>query len=85
MVVRDLSSDSPQGFGMSNREVQSPYLTAAEAVIYLRLGSLSALYRLVREHRLPHGRRGRLHLFDKRDLDAWIRGTTAIELLRKRA
>jgi hypothetical protein len=33
--------------------VTSPYLTAREAIVYLRLNSQSALYRLVREHHLP--------------------------------
>jgi len=32
------------------------------------------LYRLVREHRLPFCRRGRLYLFDRRELDAWTHG-----------
>ncbi len=67
----------------------SPYLTAEEAVAYLRLGSSSALYRLVREHRLPFCRRGRLYLFDTRELDAWAHGyDSAIErtrIQRKRA
>ena len=53
---------------------ESPYLTAAEAIAYLKLGSSSALYRLVREHRLPCCRRGRLYLFDTREIDAWLRG-----------
>ena len=64
-------------------EVQSPYLTAREAIVYLRLGSQSALYRLINEWRLPHGRRGRLLLFDRRDLDAWVRGFgSALEMQR---
>lgn len=62
---------------------ESPYLTAAEAIAYLRLGSQSALYRLVREHRLPFCRRGRLYLFDTRELDAWVRNYgSAIERAR---
>jgi excisionase family DNA binding protein len=52
----------------------SPYLTAAEAMTYLRLGSRSALQRLIVEHRLPCCRRGRLYLFDTRELDAWLHG-----------
>lgn len=61
----------------------SPYITAAEAIAYLRLGSQSALYRLVREHEMPHCRRGRLYLFDTRELDAWVRGHgSAIEFIR---
>lgn len=65
------------------RQIVSPYLTAAEAIVYLRLHSESALYRLVNEHRLPHGRRGRLYLFDTREIDAWVAGHgSAIEQMR---
>ena len=63
--------------------VASPYLTAAEAIAYLKLGSKKALYRLINEHRLPYCRRGRLYLFDVRDLDAWVHGHgSAIEWAR---
>lgn len=65
--------------------VTSPYLTAAEAVAYLKLGSASSLYRLVKMHRLPCCRRGRLYLFDTRELDAWVHGhNSAIEMARAR-
>lgn len=61
----------------------SPYLTAHEAVTYLRLGSLSALYRLIREHRLPSCRIGRLYRFDTRELDAFAHGhNSALEMAR---
>jgi excisionase family DNA binding protein len=61
----------------------SPYLTAAEAIAYLKLHSSSALYRLIREHRLPVCRRGRLYLFDTREIDAWVHGHgSAIEWTR---
>jgi len=70
---------------MTAREIESPYLNAHETVQYLRLGSLSALYRLVREHQLPHGRRGGLYLFDRRELDAWVRGFgSALEMVRSK-
>lgn len=54
-----------------NRE---PYLTAADMLVYLQLGSESALYRLVREHGLPFCRVGRRYRFDRLDVDAWVRG-----------
>lgn len=54
------------------RQIDSPYLNAADAVTYLRLGSLQALYRLVTEHQLPFGRRGRIYIFDTRKIDRWI-------------
>ena len=60
------------------RAAASPYLTAREAVDYVRAGSLSALYRLIREHRLPFCRVGRLYRFDTRDLDAWMHGQNVI-------
>lgn len=59
--------------------MSSPYLTVKEAVSYLRLGSESALYRLIREHRLPYGRRGRIYLFDTRKLDRWIESNGLVE------
>lgn len=63
--------------------IASPYLTAAETIQYLRLGSPTALYRLIHENKLPHCRRGRLYLFDTRELDAWLRGhDSAIEWAR---
>jgi excisionase family DNA binding protein len=61
----------------------TPYMTAGETKIYLRLGSDSALYRLVREHGLPFCRVGRLYRFDVRDVDAWTHGHgSAIEWAR---
>lgn len=54
--------------------VVSPYLSAAEAVVYLRLKTSAALYWLVREQHLPFCRRGRLYLFDTREIDAWTHG-----------
>jgi excisionase family DNA binding protein len=42
-----------------------PYLTAHEAMAYLRVNSQSALYRLIREHRMPFLRIGRLYRFDR--------------------
>jgi excisionase family DNA binding protein len=67
------------------RVIDSPYLTSREALAYLRLNSLSALYSHIRENGLPVLRCGGDLRFDRRDLDAWLRGTTAIEQLRKRA
>jgi len=64
--------------------VASPYLTSKEAVEYLKLPSLSALYTLIREHALPAHHRGRLRLFDVRELDAWVRGLDPLEYARQR-
>ena len=63
----------------------SPYLTSQEAVAYLRLTSVGALYALIREHALPvHFRGGRRRLFDTRELDAWVRGEDPLEFARTR-
>lgn len=63
--------------------VLSPYLTAKEAIAYLNLGSTNALYRLIREHRLPFCRVGRNYRFDRRELDAWAHGyANAVEQRR---
>jgi excisionase family DNA binding protein len=60
-----------------------PYLTAKQTIAYLSLGSSSALYRLIREHRLPFCRVGRNYRFDKRELDAWAHGFgSALEQVR---
>jgi excisionase family DNA binding protein len=56
----------------------SPYLTAREAMSYLKLGSQSALYRLIREHHMPYCRVGRLYRFDVRELDAWTHGHRSV-------
>lgn len=70
-------AQAQQTTGARHAAPESPYLTSKEAIHYLRLDTLrspfSALYRLINEHKLPHGRRGGLFLFDKRELDAWIR------------
>lgn len=68
---------------MPMAKLASPYLTAREAMAYLNVGSQSALYRLIREHRMPFCRIGRLYRFDKRELDAWAHGfSSAIEQVR---
>lgn len=65
--------------------MDSPYLTAREAMAYLRVESQSVLYRLVKQHKLPFCRRGRLYLFDRRELDVWLRGfNSEIEMARAR-
>lgn len=52
---------------------ESPYLTAAEAVDYLKLRTKQALYHHIKQNRLPHGRIGSTLRFDRRELDAWLR------------
>lgn len=72
-------------FAEGVREVASPYLDARQALAYLQLRSLSVLYYHIRENRLPTLRRGGRYLFDKRELDAWLResrGTAALMVRR---
>lgn len=59
--------------------VESPYLTADEAWTYLRLPSIRALYVAVERHAIPVCRVGRKLLFDKADLDKWVRGELSLE------
>lgn len=66
------------------RAIETPYMNSREAMTYLRLTSSSSLYYLINEQRLPHLRRGGRLLFDKRDIDAWLRGTDAVSLARAR-
>jgi excisionase family DNA binding protein len=66
------------------RQIESPYLTSREALVYLRLRTLSALYSHIRENGLPVLRCGGDLRLDKRELDAWLRGTSSIELERER-
>lgn len=61
------------------------WIKAEEAVAYLDLGSESALYRLIREHRLPCGRAGRRYRFRRVDLDAWMTEHRAVTREMRRA
>jgi excisionase family DNA binding protein len=58
-----------------NPDAESPYLTARQAAAYLGLPSVYALDYHIRNNRLPVCRSfGGLRRFDKRELDAWVRG-----------
>jgi hypothetical protein len=58
------------------RTIESPYLTAAEAAVYLRRPSVQAIYSLVKRGRLkPMAGSGRL-LFTRESLDAAMAGRT---------
>jgi len=66
------------------RETVSPYLTSREVISYLRLGSLRALYRHIKENNLPFRRVGRDYRFHRLDIDAWTMPGGQMES-RKRA
>lgn len=76
---------SPATLQQRERALDSPYLTSDEAVVYLRLPSRRSLYNHIRENALPVLRAGGDFRFDRRELDAWLRGSSALELVRKRA
>ena len=62
-----------------SRIIETPYLTASEAVCYLKLRTKQALYRHIKENHLPSLRIGSTLRFDTRDLDAWLRGNAMAE------
>lgn len=57
------------------------------AMQHLGIHSLSALYRLIREHRLPFGRVGRCYRFRRDHLDRWVevRGVEALSVISRKA
>lgn len=63
-----------QGVGSEHRVPESPYLLASEAARYLRYATTRALYDAIPQLNIPcHRRGGKTLLFDRRELDAWIR------------
>lgn len=70
---------------MKPATVATPYMTAHETVEYLKLGSLTALYRAVHEHGLPYGRIGKHYRFRADHIDRWIevRGVQSVQALQK--
>lgn len=72
------------GVTKPTRVIESPYLTSREAFAYLQLPTLGALYHHIRENQLPVLRAGRGMRFDKRELDAWLKGKSALDLVRER-
>jgi len=67
-----------------SRPIETPYLTSEQAVAYLGLPSVGALYHHIRENRLPVRRIGRSLRFDKRELDQWLAGATAFSIAQQR-
>lgn len=48
------------------------WLTPAQAMTYLQIESLSALYRLIHQQRLPFGRMGKRYRFSPTQMDQWL-------------
>lgn len=54
-------------------DFDQPLLTVEDVRDVLNLGSVRAVYRLVRYHALPHRQLGRALRFEERELEAWTR------------
>ena len=52
--------------------ISRPLLTTEQVRERLGLGSINAVYRLMREHRLPSVRLGRAHRFSQDELERWL-------------
>ena len=61
----------------------SPYLTAKEACVYLRLPSMSAFYTYRYRTKLRAFRRGGILLFKVSDLDASLEDERPLRVVRK--
>lgn len=57
----------------AEREYLYGWIDGRAAMRHLGLGSQTALYRLITDHRLPYGRVGNRYRFKRIDLDAWAR------------
>lgn len=74
--LQSSASPTEQTTGGTHVAHQSPYLTAPEAARYLRYASVRALYKAVVALGIPCCRRGgKTFLFDRRELDDWLRGS----------
>jgi hypothetical protein len=57
---------------MSNTQIASPYMTAAEAAEYLRFPSVHWFRVAVRKYGIPYLRRGRRMFFTAKQLDEFM-------------
>lgn len=74
-----MSAELPNGRGIAAPPAWPDLLTAGEAITYLRLdvdnrNPAERLRNLIRRHGLPAIRRGRLLLFRRSAVDAWLDG-----------
>lgn len=70
-AARPADGDLQGAHGRS--EIGGFYLDSREALTYLRLRSLSALYNHIHRNALPYARVGGTYRFDTRELDVWMR------------
>ena len=74
MTPQRVRQPRPLASEPSHGALDSPYLTAKEAAVYLRFASVKALYKAVRLHQIPVCYRGVSLLFNRLDLDRWLHG-----------
>lgn len=66
------------------RVIESPYLNAKEAAVYLRFKNARVLYKAIANGLdVPVVRRGQTMLFHREQLDRWLAGAPRLELLRQ--
>lgn len=66
------------------RTIDTPYLTASEAAIYLRYKNARVLYKAIEYGiDIPFVRRGQRMLFHRDHLDRWLAGEPRLELLKQ--
>lgn len=65
----------------SEPAIESPYLTAREAALYLRFASVEAFYKAIKTANIPTRHRGRSLLFHRAELDRWLAGEPKVRLL----
>jgi hypothetical protein len=75
----DARAEAGDHVGERQQQPRSPYLTSVEALAYLKLRTLSALYSHMRDNGLPYTRLGRALRFDTRELDVWLRDPVAFK------
>jgi len=82
-VTQHLRQPRPLASEPSQRVLDSPYLLAEEAAVYLRFKNVRSLYSALREGvDIPVRRRGRTLLFHRDDLDRWLAGERRVALLK---
>jgi excisionase family DNA binding protein len=77
-AFKDQPMQPQRGFRTFHIGDRTPYLTSQQAIAFLELPSLGALYWHIRENRLPFGRVGGRYRFKQVELEAWVAGQRAV-------
>jgi excisionase family DNA binding protein len=75
---QDADVQSQRDFRRFDVRDRTPYLTSQQAIAFLELPSLGALYWHIKENRLPYGRVGGRYRFRQVELEAWVAGQRAV-------